>query len=56
MPIRMKKYVDIQSSTNTTRTATEKELIARIFTTNEYVPKQEVLEFEDSTKIFWFYQ
>lgn len=47
MPIRMKKYVDIQSSTNTTRTATEKELIARIFTTNENVPKQEVLEFED---------
>ena len=34
MAISMKKYVDIKSSTNTTRTATEKELIARIFTSS----------------------
>lgn len=32
MPINMKKYVDIKSGINNIRTATEKELIARIFT------------------------
>lgn len=34
MAISMKKYVDIKSAINTTRTATEKDLIARIFTTS----------------------
>ena len=34
MPIKMSKYVDIKSGINTIRTATEKELIARIFTTS----------------------
>lgn len=34
MPIKMKKYVDIKSGINNIRTATEKELIARIFTTS----------------------
>lgn len=55
MPIKMSKYVDIKSGINNIRTATEKELIARIFTTNELVAKQEVLEFdniEDIIKLF----
>ena len=34
MPIKMSKYVDIKSGINNIRTATEKELIARIFTTS----------------------
>lgn len=34
MPIKQSKYVDIKSGTNNIRTATEKELIARIFTTS----------------------
>ena len=47
MPISQSKYVDIKSGINRTQLAREKELIARIFTTNEVVAKQEVLEFED---------
>lgn len=47
MPISQSKYVDIQSGINRIQLAREKELIARIFTTNEVVAKQEVLEFED---------
>jgi hypothetical protein len=46
MPISANRYVDIKSGINNIRTATEKDLIARIFTTNELVPKQEVKEFE----------
>lgn len=42
----MKKYVDIKSSTNTTITATEKELIARIFTTSASLTEA-VAECED---------
>lgn len=34
MPIKQSKYVDIKSGINNIRTATEKELIARIFTTS----------------------
>ena len=55
MPIKQSKYVDIKSGINNIRTATEKELIARIFTTNDVVAKQEVLEFdniEDIIKLF----
>lgn len=55
MAIKMSKYVDIKSGINNIRAATEKELIARIFTTNEVVAKQEVLEFdniEDIIKLF----
>lgn len=47
MPISQSKYVDIKSGINRTQLAREKELIARIFTTNEVVAKQEVLEIED---------
>ena len=46
MPISANRYVDIKSGINNIRTATEKDLIARIFTTNELVPKQEIKEFE----------
>lgn len=46
MAISMKKYVDIESATNNIKTATEKDLIPRIFTTNELMPTQ-VLEFDD---------
>lgn len=55
MPISQSKYVDIQSGINRTQLAREKELIARIFTTNDVVAKQEVLEFdntEDIIKLF----
>lgn len=46
MPISMKKYVDIRSGINNIRTATEKELIARIFTTSESLTEN-VVECED---------
>lgn len=46
MAISMKKYVDIKSAINTTRTATEKDLIARIFTTSDLVPVGTVVECE----------
>ena len=51
MPISMKKYVDIKSGINNIRTATEKELIARIFTTSDFVPKQEVIECESLDEV-----
>lgn len=46
MPISMKKYVDIKSGINNIRTATEKELIARIFTKNSDLI-DDVVECED---------
>lgn len=46
MPIKMKKYVDIKSGINNIRTATEKELIARIFTTSASLT-QNVVECEN---------
>lgn len=45
MPINMKKYVEITSGTNNIQTATEKELIARIFTRNAKMPTF-VIEFD----------
>ena len=47
MPIKMKKYVDIKSGINNIRTATEKELIARIFTTSDLVGVDTVIECEN---------
>lgn len=47
MAISMKKYVDIKSAINTTRTATEKELIARIFTASSNVNPNSVIECEN---------
>lgn len=47
MAISMKKYVDIKSAINTTRTATEKELIARIFTASSNVNPNAVIECEN---------
>lgn len=55
MPISMKKYVDIKSATNTTRTATEKELIARIFLVDDLLPLKEVWEFEDLADVREFF-
>lgn len=46
MPIKMSKYVDIKSGINNIRTATEKELIARIFTTSASLT-QNVVECEN---------
>ena len=51
MPIKMSKYVDIKSGINNIRTATEKELIARIFTTSDLVPKQDVIECENLEEV-----
>lgn len=42
MAISIKKYVDITSGTNNIQTATEKELIARFFTTNSKCPTNAV--------------
>lgn len=47
MPISLNRYVNITSGINNIRTATEKDLIARIFTTNELLPKQEIKEFDN---------
>lgn len=47
MPIKQSKYVDIKSAINTTRTATEKDLIARIFTTSDLVGVDTVIECEN---------
>ena len=46
MPIKQSKYVDIKSGINNIRTATEKELIARIFTTSASLT-QNVVECEN---------
>lgn len=50
MPIRMSKYVDIKSGINNIRTATEKELIARIFTQNASLT-QDVVECENLAEV-----
>lgn len=50
MPIGIKKYVDIKSSINTTRRATEKELIGRIFTENGNMD-DEVIEFGSANEV-----
>ena len=50
MAISMKKYVDIRSGINNIRTATEKELIARIFTTSESLTEN-VVECEDLEEV-----
>lgn len=47
MPISLNRYVNITSGINNIKTATEKDLIARIFTTNELLPKQEIKEFDN---------
>ena len=47
MPIKQSKYVDIKSGINNIRTATEKELIARIFTTSDLVEVDTVIECEN---------
>jgi hypothetical protein len=46
----MKKYVDIKSGINNIRTASEKELIARIFTTSESLTEN-VVECEDIQEV-----
>lgn len=50
MPIKQSKYVDIKSGINNIRTATEKELIARIFTKN-LDNAEEVLEYDNSNDV-----
>lgn len=50
MPIKMSKYVDIKSGINNIRTATEKELIARIFTTSESLT-EDVVECENLPEV-----
>ena len=47
MAISMKKYVDIRSGINNIRTATEKELIARIFTKSASMDENIVIECEN---------
>lgn len=55
MPISMKKYVDIKSGINNIRTATEKELIARIFVNNSRLNPKELYEFENSAEVSNFF-
>lgn len=50
MAISMKKYVDIRSGINNIRTATEKDLIARIFTSSDSLT-QDVVECEDLEEV-----
>lgn len=50
MPIKQSKYVDIKSGINNIRTATEKELIARIFTTSASLT-QNVVECENLEEV-----
>lgn len=50
MPIKQNKYVDIKSGINNIRTATEKELIARIFTTSESLT-DDVVECENLAEV-----
>lgn len=50
MPIKMSKYVDIKSGISNIRTATEKELIARIFTIH-LDNAEEVLEYDNSNDV-----
>lgn len=50
MAISMKKYVDIKSAINNIKTATEKDLIARIFTTSESLTA-DVVECENIAEV-----
>lgn len=53
--ISMKKYVDIKSAINTTRTATEKDLIARIFSNDSRLQAGQNYEFENSADVGEFF-
>lgn len=55
MPISMKKYVDIKSGINNIRTATEKDLIARIIYPDARLDPNKVYEFENLEEVgeFW---
>ena len=55
MPISMKKYVDIKSGINNIRTATEKELIARIIYSSERLDPNKVYEFENLEQVSDFF-
>lgn len=51
MPIGIGKYVDIKSAINTTRRATEKELIGRFFTGSLDINDEDVIEFESADQV-----
>lgn len=55
MAISQTKYVDITSAINTTKTASEKDLIARFFIKSGVLPINQLFEFDDASEVGEFF-
>lgn len=55
MSISISRYVEIFSGINTTKTAREKDMIARLFTTNSKVPVDGIVEFSNLASVSGFF-
>lgn len=54
MAISQKKYIDITSGVGGEATASRRELIARVISTNELIPVNQILEFNQSQTLSYF--
>ena len=55
MAISIKRYVDIGSGIKNLKTATEKDLIARIYSANTKLPVGAIVEFDSLTEVDKFF-